>query len=310
MEHRHLISHELTQEPFALTVEKVNARIIAQGDKPYISVQQQLDIVQQLAAFDLGRFLLQNQGLNGYWTHYILSHPFKGRISRRNNQGKCFTALENYLLNSSPVTRATQERYEIFLRENQKMVKEGARLASIPCGLMSELLYLKIKNHVESIHLVGIDLDPHALHHAQKMAEARELTDFVELHVGDAWNLDTFDAFDLLSSNGLIIYEPNEQRVEQLYRLFYKSLKFGGKLVSSFMTPPPTATEHCEWNMAVLKPYDLLLQKIIMVDVIDAKFQCYSSTETTRHQLLKAGFSDIQFFYDRARIFPTVVAVK
>jgi len=310
MSQGNLLSHEMSQESFDYTVEKVNARIIAQGDKPYISVQQQLDIVKQLSAFDLGRFLLQNQGLNGRWNHYVLSHPFKGRWTRRNNQGKPFTALENYILNSTPVVCATQERHEIFLRENQKMVKEGAKLACIPCGMMGELLYLKIINHVESIKLIGIDLDPHALQDAQQLAQERGLDHFVELHVGDAWNLDAFDEFDLLSCNGLITYEPNEQRVEQLYRLFYKSLKFGGKLVTSFLTTPPGVTEHCEWNMAVLKPYDLLLQKIVMVDIIDARFQCYSSTDLTRKQLLKAGFSDILFFYDRARMFPTVVATK
>lgn len=310
MEQRHLLSHELTQESFTLAVEKANARVIAAGDKPYITVQQQLDIIQQLTAFDLGRFLLQNQGLNGYWTQYILSHPFTGRITRKNNAGKSFTALENYLLNSSPLALATQERYRIFLQENQKMVKEGAKLACIPCGMMGELLFLKIKNHVKQIKLLGIDLDPQALQDAQKMAEDRGLTEFVELHIGDAWHLDIFDEFDLLSSNGLITYEPDEQRVEQLYRLFYKSLKFGGKLVSSFLTPPPTLTEQCEWNMAVLKPHDLLLQKILMVDIIDAKFQCYTSSEVTKKQLLKAGFSDIQFIYDRARMFPTTVAIK
>lgn len=55
---------------------------------------------------------------------------------------------------------------------------------------------------------------------------------------------------------------------------------------------------------------DLLKQKIIFADVIQAKFQCYHSSEQTKKQLETAGFTDIQFIYDKAKIFPTVVAYK
>lgn len=62
--------------------------------------------------------------------------------------------------------------------------------------------------------------------------------------------------------------------------------------------------------MTKLNLADLLLQKIIFVDIMEAKFQCYRSSEQTHEQLKLAGFSDIQFIYDEAKLFPTVIATK
>lgn len=91
---------------------------------------------------------------------------------------------------------------------------------------------------------------------------------------------------------------------------FYKSLKVDGKLVTSFLTHPPLLADQCEWDFTKINHDDLLLQKIIFVDVVETKFQCYRSTEKTRKQLELAGFRDIQFINDEARIFPTVIAYK
>jgi len=95
-----------------------------------------------------------------------------------------------------------------------------------------------------------------------------------------------------------------------LYQEFFKALKPGGKLVTSFLTPPPTLTDACEWDFSNINSDDLILQKIIFGDILEMKFQCYRSTAVTRSQLEAICFTSVEFFRDKANMFPTVVADK
>jgi cyclopropane fatty-acyl-phospholipid synthase-like methyltransferase len=309
MEQERLISHAVFPETLENTIQKIAEKIKQQGDKPYATVMYQLELLMQLNQFDSGRYLLQNQGINGYWTHYILTHPWFGRKTQKNNSGKSLTELENFFLNHAPSVLATQQRFEIFLRENQTQVKNNAKLACIPCGMMGELLYLNYKN-VDNVHLIGIDYDPNTLNDAKTLAEQQGLLQSLKLIHQDAWHLNIQDEFNLISSNGLNVYESDDEKVTELYRQFYKALKPSGKLVTSFLTHPPTSTNQCEWNMSKINQEDLLLQKIIFADIIDVKWQCYRSSDQTNAQLSLAGFEDIQFIYDEAKMFPTVIACK
>lgn len=291
-----LLSHKISPQQFDAVYAKTKERIIQSGDKPYVSVEKQLSLLDQLSEFDFGRFLLQNQGLNGYWTHYALVHP---RIKHKQS----LSNLEKFMLERTPVVCATQERFEIFLRENQKAVQNNAALACIPCGMMGELLYLNYDN-IHSIQLTGIDYDPNTLEDAKNLAQQKNLTRFLKVNQKDAWSLNINNQFDLISSNGLNIYEPNDDKVTALYQQFYDALKSNGKLVTSFLTEPS------EWNVSVINQDDLLQQKIIFVDIIQSKWQCYRSTKKTEEQLTQAGFKSIQFINDSAKIFPTVIAIK
>ena len=95
-----------------------------------------------------------------------------------------------------------------------------------------------------------------------------------------------------------------------MYQKFYDALKPNGKLVASFVTPPPGFAEFCEWNIEEINPQDLLLQKIIFVDILDIKCQCFRSTQQTKEQLDSVGFKSIDFIPDKANVFPTVIAIK
>lgn len=309
MEQKRLISHLISPETLEYTIQKMTERIKQQGDKPHITVKRQLELLAQLNEFDFGRYLIQNQGINGYWTHYMLTHPWFGRKTGKNNQGDPLTELEKFLLNRAPTILATQERFEMFLKENQKQVKNNVTLACIPCGMMGELLYLDY-THIEDIDLIGIDYDANTLNDAEVLAEQIDLLKFIKFVNQDAWRLHFKNEFDLISSNGLNIYESDDEKVTELYCRFYNALKHGGKLVTSFLTYPPNLTNQCEWDMSKINQDDLLLQKIIFADIIEAKWQCYRSSEQTHAQLKSAGFGDIQFIYDDAKLFPTVVAYK
>ena len=291
------------------SVKETIAKIKLQGDKPNITVAYQLELLDQLSQSDFGKSLLQHKTLTGYWTHYAVTHPEVGRKTGKNHRGKPFTTLETFFFDRSPVALATQQRFKIFLQENQQQVKTGAKLASIPCGLMSELLYLDFTD-TKDIQLIGIDNDAQTLNDAQELAAKQATPLHTQFSKQDAYTLKTEAAYDLISSNGLNIYEANDNKVTQLYRNFYSALKPGGKLVTSFLTPPPTLTQNCEWDMAKVNEGDLLLQKIIFTDILGVKWQCFRSSEQTKVQLETAGFKNIQFIYDKARIFPTAVASK
>lgn len=309
MEENQLITHKVSPEEFSVIFEETVDRIQRAGDKPYVTVKMQLGLLEQLSQFDFGKFLLTHQGFNGYWTNYMLTHPWNGRKTGKNNQGKIFNELEDFILNNAPGVLATQQRFEIFLKENQKAVHNGVKLACIPSGMMGELLYLDFQN-IKDIKLVGIDYDRQALQDAEHLATEKGLLSFLELIQRDAWALNIENEFDLISSNGLNIYEKDDDKVTDLYQQFYKALEPGGKLVTSFLTYPPGFEEACEWDMKVVDENDLMLQRIILVDIINAKFNTYRSTDQTREQLKAAGFEEIDFIYDKARIFPTVVAKK
>lgn len=281
--------------------EQLKKNIIALGDKPYVSVEEQLALLEQLSEFEFGKFLILHRGVNGYWTHYFLTYPFKKHTHLH--------PLEKRMLESFPTLLATQERFQIFLRENQKAVKNNAALACIPSGMMGDLLYLNYEG-ISSIHLIGIDYDPETLSQASELAEQKNLSHFCSYLCSDAWQLPHQNEFDLISSNGLNIYEPDDAKVTALYHTFYTALKPGGKLVTSYLTPPPLVDPNSPWKMDKIDLAAARLQKIIFADILSAKFNCFRTENATKQQLLDAGFKDITFINDKAHIFPTVVAYK
>jgi SAM-dependent methyltransferase len=303
------LSHEQREASLLSAKQALVDKIQQRGDLPYISVQGQLDLLEQLSSFDLGQFLIERGGLNGYWTHYIISHPTEGRITQRNRQGKPFHPLEDAILNSAPTCLATQQRFAQFKEQIQKRVCEGCSFASVPSGLMADLLDLDYSS-LRTFSLYGIDLDPETLSQAQAYAAEKGLSEHCQFSEKDAWSLGVKDAFDLLVSNGLSIYERSDEKVVDLYRQFHTALKPGGVLITSFLTPPPAPGFKTEWNMEHVNPKDALFQKIILVDIINAKWQAYRSEETVKSELAQAGFHDIEIFYDEAHIFPTIVAKK
>jgi SAM-dependent methyltransferase len=280
-------------------LDEARRRIVAIGDQPHVSVAEQLALLDEIVTFELGRFLLVHRGLNGYWTHYIACLYPRQRVA---GGAEPRTALERALLDRSPTLLATQERFEHFRRLVAEEVSRRAggslSLASVPCGLMADLLTLDY-SAARDVHLAGFDLDEESLGLAAEQAADRGLA--VELSREDAWALSARDRFDVLVSNGLNLYEPDEERVVALYERFAAALKPGGLLVTSFLTPP------AEWIMSRIDPEALRLQRIIFADIIGARWQCFRTSETSRAQLSRAGFTDIELVPDRANLFPTIV---
>jgi len=305
----HVISHGQGSESLADAIEQIEGRIRLEGHKPHVSVDRQLQLVDELAQFPFGRFLLKNRGWNGYWTDYVMEHPRHGRVTGRDPDGRPLTPLEKSLLDDFTIVRATQQRSLIAAAEIQKRVRDGAVLASLPCGLMRDLLGRDYRG-VRDIRLVGIDLDPETLDQARRLAADLGLSGRAEFFQADAWNLPFENEFNLLASAGLNIYETDDDRVTELYGQFFKALAPGGVLVTSFFTPPPQVDPQSEWDMGRVDADALLLEGIVTRDVLDARYMGYRSSPVTGAQLSAVGFDDVEFIWDDARMFPSVVARK
>jgi hypothetical protein len=118
------------------------------------------------------------------------------------------------------------------------------------------------------------------------------------------------EQFDLLTSNGLNIYEQDDRKVTQLYKTFYTALKPNGVLVTSFLTPSPWLDPTSPWEMNIINQSDLLRQKIIYSYIVQPKWQAYRTETKTIEQLKEAGFRDVQIIYDEYKMFPAVLALK
>src|SRR5690606_5582664 len=137
-----ILSHPLAQVSYSEKIQQKVTEITMRGDLKDATVGEQLDLLEQLSSFNLGRFVLLHGGLDGYWTQYLCLHPSRGRLTQRNDEGRPFSELETWLLDRAPLTLATQQRFHIFQDLCQHLLTDGMDLASIPCGLMDDLLGL------------------------------------------------------------------------------------------------------------------------------------------------------------------------
>ena len=85
IENTRLLSHSPSSVTIESIVKNIADKIQSQGDKAHVTVKYQLELLNQLSQFELGRFILQNRGVNGYWTHYILTYPWRKKEKDTNS---------------------------------------------------------------------------------------------------------------------------------------------------------------------------------------------------------------------------------
>lgn len=268
---------------------------IRQSKDLALSVDETIQMLHELTEFELGQFLLETQGLNAFWTSYVIQ---KG-------DGRKQTPAETWILEQAPLARATQERFGIFQEQVKKYLMPHMHLASVPCGVMDDLLTLDYAD-IEGIQLTGIDLDAEAIQLAKASAEG--IAAECQFETEDAWQMRHSNKFDLLLSNGLTVYEQDDDQVIALYEKFYDSLKAGGRLITSFTTPSPAETDHCTWEITDIEA--IKKQKAYLSDIIQSKWNAFRTAEKTTNMLKAAGFDQIDIIEDSQRMFPTVVAQK
>ena len=299
-----LITHEKADPPFDLQLE---VKKLSSRKDLKLPTNEALAILYELNSFDLGRFLLRHRGLNGYWTSYIILGATNVYLD--NN-------LEYWLVHKAPTVRATRERFYIFQDQlkiaiKSKQEKFGKKyvvsVASIPCGLMDDLLSMDYKKG-QNIRLIGVDLDQQSLKIAKSNIAKHGKQKISKLYERSAWDLGFSEEFDIILSNGLKIYEPDDNKIVELYRQFYKSLRKEGVVITSFLTYPPALSKNSPWKNVVQE--DLLKQAAIFVDILKVKWSVYRTENLARQQLIDAGFKIIGVYHDTQSIFPTIVAKK
>ncbi len=296
-------SHYKENQSLDEAVAKIKEQVIGRGDLPHISVDQQLEVLEQLTQFEFGRYMLEHMGANGFWTDYLINYP-----NVRKMPDNFLNPLENFILNRSILILAHRERFKIYQDLLQSRLKEGVVLSSIPCGLMRDLITLNF-SATHNFKLVGLDLDPASIVLAQELALSRGISNS-EFYQQDAWKMDFTDEFDVITSSGLNVYESDPNKVLDLYKRFYKALKPGGALIISVLTYPPGESCETDWDLNGIPTEDLLMERILYKDILDLHWRNFRSSGELEKEFIAAGFSQVSVHFDKHRIFPTIFAQK
>lgn len=171
---------------------------------------------------------------------------------------------------------------------------------------MADLLTLNLPGTVENIHFVGIDLDHNSLELAKNMVASLGKSHHCQFFRENAWDLGSNHPaeFDLITTNGLNIYEADNDKVTELYRALHTALKPGGILIGSALSIPQ------EWDLSKIDANALSLQRAIFIQILQATWSHFRSVEETIQQLNNAGFNAIQIHWDDAHMFYSFAAMR
>lgn len=303
-----IISHANSPDIYERQLSEIKHRI-SQVDSSE-KRDQLTKTLKKLEESYLGRFLISNKGLDGQITQYVVLYPqYKDEHPGWFPDGSKMEPFDEYFLNRFPIIQATQQRFNIFQEQLTKHIKSQSIVASLPCGLMDDLLTLDLPDDFSG-KLVGIDADPLSIQRASQNALEKKRDHICDFYVKDAWNLEQSDAYDIITSNGLNIYVDTDLKVISLYKSFFDALKAGGILITSFVTPPPVISEASEWDLSQIDMSAVILQKQALMELIGVNWTHFYTSEQTRSHLEQVGFENIEFHWDQQRMFPTVTATK
>lgn len=300
----HRTGSTITDGPSTAEIAAATERRLRAADRLILPLDETLEMLARLQEFELGRFLLHNQGLNGYWTSYIF---------RYEPGTPATTPMEYWLLNNSLLCGA-RERFHRFKAAIAERLTEGAVLASVPCGVMDDLLQQDYRG-LSEFRLVGMDIDAESLELAADNAATHGLAEHCEFIARDAWQLGVTAEFDLLVSNGLNMYESDPARLSELYANFASALRPGGRLLLSFLSPPPPPpwedpSRAGEWVKYGIDERDLRRELALFGDIIQAKYLNFTAESEITAQLSEASLEVMSVDYSPSGVLPIVSAVK
>lgn len=294
----HSTPDKIVQESIIFEIETITDTITQDETLDALTKDRLLVYLHELSKFELGRFLIKNRGaLSGYWTNYIISGF---------TEATSLHPLEKELITTAPTILATRQRFYIFQSLLLNCIKSNTVICSVPCGVMADLLTLNLSESVDNIHFVGIDFDQASLDLAHDLAIATNKSQYCQFFKENAWDLglNHQNQFDVITSNGLNIYEANDDKVTELYKAFCAGLKSGGKLIGSALSQPQ------EWVMSKISPNALNLQRDIFIQILQATWSHFRAVELTIKQLKSAGFGLIEIHWDEAHMFYSFVATR
>lgn len=299
---------EVTENALGASYDQRHQAIIDAGDQPGATVDELLALLEEVSTSDFAMSMLYHKGISSYWTHYMVLYP---RMKEHPRYASMNT-IDRWLLESCPAVLAAQERFEHFLNAVQDyhadLPGDVLTLASIPCGLMDDLLWLR--GLTKEIRMVGLDIDKTALQLAEQQAMFHKKRHSCSFFQGDIWKLSWSETLSMILCNGLTIYEEDSSRMVELFSVFQRALKPGGVLVVSYMTPPPSMSIDSPWISGVHSEEALRKQSLLFDHVITPEFRAYRLPSEMKALLEKGGFEICEERPDRAYQFPTLIAKK
>lgn len=242
-----------------------------------------LGLLSQLESCPLGRFLIQNRGLDAYWTKVITQ-----------NKGGYDSDFEKKLITIPPIFIATQQRYQIFKQQIIDL-PNNSKILSVPAGLLPEFSRELILS--KNFNVDAYDLDSSCA--AQSgLAELKNVNYIVK----DVFKMDIEGHYDAVVSNGLNIYLKTNNEVQKFFQILNNSLKQGGIIVSSFIASLE--------DVSIKKLENAKFGKQIFADILNVTWTKTHAEDEFRQILSSCGFEIKEIIYDSQKMFPTVVAIK
>lgn len=288
-------------------IESLRKRFCSKDISSDVTLKEVCCILEDLSNCSLGQHILLAGGSNGMWTDYMIS-PENYLLTNKITDLD-LSVIERFFLFSSPAVLAQRELHKKLQKTAQACIGDGRIFASLPCGLMRDLLALDYSQG-RNMSLVGIDIDIDSIEKSKLLAASMN-TPSVNWIQKDAWNLEYKNAFDFISSIGLNMYESNKERVIQLYKNMFEALKPGGILFTGILTWPPYLNkEKSDWKVDLIPKFDMHLETLIHRDVLDIQWFNFRTLIEAKEDFEKAGFTHIRIEEDTRCIFPAVIATK
>lgn len=205
--------------------------------------------------------------------------------------------------------RSTQERYQVFKAEIKKGLKNNIQIASLPCGLMNDVLSQNFEG-IKNFKLIGIDLDEACLEQAKAIALSKGLVYNTEFTKQDAWSISYQNQFDIFISNGLNLYVDDDSKVTNLYERIYNSLKPNGVLLTSTLSPSPEMSNESDWILKNISDEGKKLNNFLSEYVITFSKNQFRSVKHICQILEKCGYRDFDVNLGTYGIFPAIIAKK
>ena len=254
--------------------------------------------LNELATIPTGRYMLVNGGWNGYWTNHLACVGCDAILSTTRLY-KFSNETEEYLIKWFAGKRG---EHELLLRSIiGPLLKPGCVVASVPCGLMSEVLLAT--HHFWGVKLYAIDIDKTNFDLIrEKYGDRLFGNEFHPLEM-DALTLDFECAFDLITCLGFVMYLKEERFPYFLSRL-YRALKPGGRVLLSFLPDASEQPPHYPFDTA----RHPVASEIFMCT--EVRFTTKYATSMMLRHFLQAGFVRITIHGGTYYQLPFVEAIK
>lgn len=283
------LSHKPAQESREVTLARIVDRLMADG------LDHLIPLAEEMSQGPIALGLMRQGGVDGSLHDQVLHGGLLSPLCRI----KHHHPADVKVLNNCSVTGLV-ERFHSFqsvMRELivNRQITSDSTIASIPCGLMRELLTLDYEG--ERPHIVGVDKDPLSLAASKELAKELAIS-HVEFYLKDALFLGPIRSVDVIVSNGLSVYLDDAELLD-LFQQFQGSIRPGGYFLTTHMTP------EAEWNPEHATEENLQFHRDFFRNIVRGRWLSHlRSIDQVCAMLDEAGFDIVEIRPGETGIFP------